>query len=46
MTGLVKANILKNDNMNCIEEITLRGKIDKEKDGIEIIIEESCNGNN
>ena len=27
--------------MNCIEEITLRGKIDKEKDDIEIIIEEN-----
>lgn len=38
--GLVKAGILKNDNMNYIEEITLKGKIDKERDGIEIIIEE------
>lgn len=41
LDGLVKAEILKNDNMNCIEEITLKGKIDKEKDGIEIIIEEN-----
>lgn len=40
LDGLVKAGILKNDNMNCIEEITLKGKIDKEKDGMEIIIEE------
>lgn len=38
--GLVKAEILKNDNMNCIEEIILKGKIDKEKNGIEIVIEE------
>lgn len=40
LDGLVNAGILKNDNMNCIEEITLKGKIDKQKNGIEIIIKE------
>ena len=38
--GLVQAKILKNDNLNCINEITYKAIVDKEQK-VEIIIEEN-----
>lgn len=38
--GLVKNEVIKNDNLNCIQEIVLKPKFDKTKEGIEIEISE------
>ena len=39
--GLVKCGVIKNDNLNCINEITLKAEFSKTKIGLEIeIIEE------
>lgn len=37
--GLVKSGVIKNDNLNCIQEIIILPIFDKEKKGIEIEIE-------
>lgn len=36
LDGLVKCGVLKNDNLNCIVEIVLKAKFDKNKIGIEL----------
>ena len=36
LDGLVKCGVLKNDNLNCIVEIELKAKFDKNKIGIEL----------
>ena len=38
--GLVRCGVIKNDNLNCINSILLEPIFDKEKQGIEIEIEE------
>lgn len=38
--GLVKCGVIKNDNLNCIQEIVLKPKFDKVKEGIEVEITE------
>lgn len=40
LDGLVKNGVIKNDNLNCIQEIILKAEIDKEKVGLEIEIKE------
>lgn len=37
--GLVKCGVIKNDNLNCITEIKIIPEFDKEKEGIEVVIE-------
>lgn len=36
LDGLVKCGVIKNDNLTCICEITLKAEIDKEKAGISL----------
>lgn len=43
LDGLVKNGVIKNDNLNCIQEIVLKPKFDKTKKGIEIEISEATN---
>ena len=38
--GLVRAKVIKNDNLNCIQKIEINPKFDKTKKGIEVEIEE------
>lgn len=38
--GLVSCGVIKNDNLNCILEITIKAKFDENKDGIDVEIEE------
>lgn len=40
LDGLVKCGIIKNDNLNCIQEIAFKPIFNDEKVGIDIIIEE------
>lgn len=40
LDGLVKSGVIKNDNLNHIQEIVLKAEFSKDKKGIEIEIEE------
>lgn len=39
--GLVKCDVIKNDNLNCITEIDIKPEFNKTKKGLLIIIEEN-----
>lgn len=39
LDGLVKAGVIRNDNLNCIQEIVIKPEFTKEKEGILIKIE-------
>lgn len=41
LDGLVASKVIKNDNLNCITEITLKAKFSKEKEGLEIEVLEN-----
>lgn len=38
--SLVRCGIIKNDNLNCVQQITIKACFTDEKDGIEVEIEE------
>lgn len=41
LDGLVANQVIKNDNLNCINEITLKAEFSKEKEGLEIEVLEN-----
>lgn len=43
LDGLVAGKVIKNDNLTCITEITLKAKFDNEKEGLEIEVIEDGN---